>query len=71
MYRIRHEKASPSAAARTAYVRAQKHFFECFQHHKYDYKEGDYHELELGADQFDLVIFGQIIHREGQDKEES
>ena len=35
---------------------------------KYDYREGDYHEVEFGTDQFDLVIFGQIIHSEGADE---
>ena len=32
---------------------------------RYEYREGDYHEVDLGADAFDVVILGQIIHSEG------
>jgi hypothetical protein len=35
---------------------------------KYDYREGDYHQVDFGAEQFDLVIFGHIIHGEGADE---
>jgi ubiquinone/menaquinone biosynthesis C-methylase UbiE len=35
---------------------------------QYDYREGDYHEVDFGTEQFDAVIFGHIIHSEGADE---
>lgn len=32
---------------------------------RFDYREGDFREIEFGAEQFDLVILGHIIHGEG------
>jgi 3-hydroxy-5-methyl-1-naphthoate 3-O-methyltransferase len=32
---------------------------------RYEYKEGDYHEVDFGVEEFDVVILGQIIHSEG------
>jgi SAM-dependent methyltransferase len=34
---------------------------------KYDYREGDYQEVDFGVGQFDLVILGHILHGEGVD----
>jgi ubiquinone/menaquinone biosynthesis C-methylase UbiE len=33
---------------------------------RYDYLEGDMRHVDLGRDQFDLVILGHIIHSEGE-----
>jgi 3-hydroxy-5-methyl-1-naphthoate 3-O-methyltransferase len=35
---------------------------------RYDYLEGDFHQVDFGACQFDLVILGHIIHGEGRDQ---
>ncbi len=32
---------------------------------RFDYREGDFREVELGNEKFDLVILGHIIHSEG------
>jgi SAM-dependent methyltransferase len=32
---------------------------------RYDYLEGDFHQTDFGASQFDLVILGHILHGEG------
>lgn len=35
---------------------------------RYEYIEGDFHEVDFGAGQFDLAILGHILHGEGPDQ---
>ena len=35
---------------------------------RYDYLEGDFHQVDFGAGQFDLAILGHIIHGEGAEE---
>jgi 3-hydroxy-5-methyl-1-naphthoate 3-O-methyltransferase len=34
---------------------------------RYDYLEGDLHEIDFGTAQYDLVILGHIVHVEGRE----
>ncbi len=35
---------------------------------RYEYLEGDFHQVDFGAERFDLAILGHIVHGEGADQ---